>query len=391
MPASSHKLRILQIIKGLDIGRINGGAERFGADLACGLKNASCEVLVCAFFRTGSDQEANYVKNLAKAGIEVFFAADWAGNNHFGSYLKGIGSLSRRLSAAPVDICHSHFQLGSLTALYLKMRRKTRKALRTAHLAYEWETGWYGKLRRSIVAGWIYPLFLDAEVGVSQDIVDRLRANPAAKLTNRQPILIHNAVAIDPDHSFQPAQAEVKKLEGPIIGTVGRISVQKGQRYLLEAAPVVLRRFPQAQFWIIGEGELRAELEKMAAAMGAAGAVKFWGQRSDVYELIRQMDLFVSPSLWEGLPTAILESMACGVPVIASDIPGTREIIQSQINGFLVPPKDPTALANAILTGLEEPETMRLLSQQAFKTLDRFTIQSVAKAYLDLYQKLLSA
>ena len=103
------------------------------------------------------------------------------------------------------------------------------------------------------------------------------------------------------------------------------------------------------------------------------------------------MDLFVSSSLWEGLPTAILESMACGVPVIATDIPGTREIIQSQANGLLVPSKDPAALADAILNGLEQPGLMHQLSQHALETLERFTIPNVTKAYLDLYRQLLGA
>jgi glycosyltransferase involved in cell wall biosynthesis len=391
MPASGTKLRILQIVKGLDIGRVNGGAERFGADLACGLKSTGCEVRVCAFFRTGSDQEAIYVRKLEQAGVEVFFAAQWAGNNHFGSYMEGISALSGRLGAAPVDVCHSHFQLGTLAALYLKTRRRTHKALRTAHLAYEWEANWYGKLRRSLIAGWIYPLLLDAEVGVSQDIVDRLRASPGAKLARRKPVLIYNAIAIDASPSVQPLADGERRPDAPIIGTVGRISEQKGQRYLLEAAPEVLQRFPQAQFWIIGEGEPRAELEKKAAALGLGQAVKFLGQRSGVCQLVRQMDLFVSPSLWEGLPTVILESMACGVPVIATDIPGTREIIQPQINGLLVPPGDPAALAGAILTGLEQPDLMRQLAQQALEMLDRFTIPRVAAAYLELYQRLMSA
>ncbi len=411
MPASGAKLRVLQVIKGLDIGRVNGGAERFGADLACGLQEAGCEVSVCAFFRTGSDQEANYTRRLEQAGIEVSFASVWAGNNHFGSYLEGISALSRRLGAAPVDICHSHFQLGTLAALYLKLRRKTRRALRTAHLAYEWEGNWYGRLRRSLVTGWIYPLFLDAEVGVSQDIVDRLQANPGVKRSRHAPLLIYNAVAINllaaspstqvpegcrssftADRSlFSPSSAAEEKPAGPIIGSVGRLSEQKGQRYLLEAVPAVLHRFPRAQFWIIGEGEPRAALEKQAAGLGVGAAVKFLGQRSDVLRLVRQMDLFVSASLWEGLPTAILESMACGVPVVATDIPGTREIIQPQVNGLLAPPGDPAALASAILTGLEQPEAMRLLARHALETLDRFTIHNVAQAYLDLYQKLLGA
>ncbi len=105
-------------------------------------------------------------------------------------------------------------------------------------------------------------------------------------------------------------------------------------------------------------------------------------------DLLKQSDLFVLPSLWEGLPTVIIESMSQGVPVLATDIPGTREMIVDGKTGWLVEPKDPPSLAKVMIWVLKNPAERLRVSQDALKIVDRFSITSIATQYQALYQKI---
>ena len=106
-------------------------------------------------------------------------------------------------------------------------------------------------------------------------------------------------------------------------------------------------------------------------------------------ERLLNFDLFVSSSLWEGLPTVIMEAMAVGLPVIATDIPGTREMISDGINGRLVPPGNIIALADAIITLIEDPQMREKFSKAGKEAVKQFSIEEIAKAYLQLYESLI--
>jgi glycosyltransferase involved in cell wall biosynthesis len=159
----------------------------------------------------------------------------------------------------------------------------------------------------------------------------------------------------------------------------------KGYESLLEAAEIVLTESPQAFFMLIGEGELGDLLRARAHQCGIADRVLLTGPRSDIEELLACLDLYVSPSLWEGLSTAILESMASRVPVIATDIPGNRAIIEDQVNGWLVPTNDPEALAEAVTFALRDPSLRAEYAERALDTVRRFSIDAVVAEQELLY------
>jgi len=123
--------------------------------------------------------------------------------------------------------------------------------------------------------------------------------------------------------------------------TVGRLATQKGHSYLLEAIARVVNEFPNAKFLFAGDGPLRAELETRVDALNIRNYVWFLGIRNDIPLLLSMCDGFILPSLWEGLPIALLEAMYAGLPVIATDVEGVDEIIKDGENGLLVPPADP--------------------------------------------------
>ena len=179
-------------------------------------------------------------------------------------------------------------------------------------------------------------------------------------------------------------------MKAPVIGSVGRLTLQKGYSILLEAATLVLREMPSAHFVIIGEGELADELKDLARQLEVAHAVHFTGPRQDVEDLLMAMDLFASSSLWEGLPTVILESMAARIPVVATDVSGSGELVEDGVTGLLVPAGDPNALALAIMQMLRDRERAMAMAEAAYGCVQDFSIGRVAEQHLDVYQQFLS-
>ncbi len=163
---------------------------------------------------------------------------------------------------------------------------------------------------------------------------------------------------------------------------------QKGYVYLLQAMPLILQQIPDAELVLIGDGEECSHLKNQAVQLGIGNHVHFLGRRNDIPQLLSEMDVFVLPSLWEGLPTVILESMIAGTPVVATDIPGTQELVQDGESGWLVEPADPNSLALAIIKVLKSPADLELIKQKAFKTVDQFSIQTVSTQYEELYRSL---
>jgi glycosyltransferase involved in cell wall biosynthesis len=164
----------------------------------------------------------------------------------------------------------------------------------------------------------------------------------------------------------------------------------KGQRYLIEAVPDVLREFPAAKFVIVGDGELRSDLEARAARLGIEDSVVFAGFRNDVPEILRVFDVFVMSSYLEGLCTSIMDAMATGIPVVASDAGGIPEIVQNEVNGLLVPARKPSTLAEAILRMLNNPKEAAKFARAGRRTVEeKFTVDTMVEGNIPVYDELL--
>ncbi|HSB79097.1 MAG TPA: glycosyltransferase, partial [Candidatus Methylomirabilis sp.] len=142
---------------------------------------------------------------------------------------------------------------------------------------------------------------------------------------------------------------------GPLVAVLSRLTPSKGIDYFLEAAAILAPRFPAARFLIVGEGEHRQALEGRAASLGIGPRVRFSGVRLDVPEILSEVAVSVLPSLSEGFPNILLESMAEGVPVVATAVGGNAEAVEDGVTGLLVPARDSRALARAIGLLLENP------------------------------------
>jgi glycosyltransferase involved in cell wall biosynthesis len=171
-----------------------------------------------------------------------------------------------------------------------------------------------------------------------------------------------------------------------IIGSVGRLNWAKDQVGLIRAFRFVRERRTDTALVLIGDGELRAELQQCAFDEGVAGSVYFLGDRSDVRELLQGFDLFVLSSLSEGYSMALLEASAVALPIVATDVGGNGEIVRDGSTGRLVPPSDSSALADAMLTLLREPRQAMTLGRAARAWVERHgSLETMAMRYARLY------
>ena len=177
----------------------------------------------------------------------------------------------------------------------------------------------------------------------------------------------------------------------PVVMTVGRLTLMKGHRYLVEAVPLLLRSFPDLVVVVIGEGDLRGTLSERAERLGVAHAVRFVGHRSDARELLGAADVFVLPSIHEGMPLAVLEAMDAGLPVVGTRIVGTSEAVADGISGRLVPPGRPPALAAALEELLGAPELRRQMSVAGRRRYEHlFTAARMARRTAAVYDEVLA-
>lgn len=168
-----------------------------------------------------------------------------------------------------------------------------------------------------------------------------------------------------------------------IFGNVGRLHEQKGHKYLLQAFARVADR---AKLLIIGDGDLKDELVQLADDLKLGDRLIFLGARSDIYEFLSAINVFVMPSLWEGQPIALLEALAIAKPCIISAVDGIPEIITDGINGLLVTPKNIEQLAQIMDQTIENSEQLKNIAEAGVKTINqKFLAKTMAKAIADIY------
>ena len=177
-----------------------------------------------------------------------------------------------------------------------------------------------------------------------------------------------------------------------LVGLFSRLNPMKGVPYFLEAASVLAERFPDVYFLVVGDGAIKPELEEQARRMGLGRRIIFTGFRNDVPELLSEAAVSVLPSLSEGTSNTLLESMAAGVPVVATRVGGNPEIIEHGVSGLLVPPRDSAALAAATASLLEDEDMAARLGQAGIeRVIELFSIEGSVHETEHLYQRLVEA
>ncbi|MCC7355973.1 MAG: glycosyltransferase family 4 protein [Anaerolineae bacterium] len=345
-------MRVLQVVEAT-----TAGVKTHVLSLVRHLDRRRFDLAVaCPPVRLPAYGDVSFVSEVQQAGVPVI-PIPVRRALHPASDLAAAWRLAKVLRREAFDLVHLHSsKAGLIGRLAVVLSRRRVPVIYTPN-AFAFQ-GRHGLSRRFYAAAERFlGRWTSALVCVSpgeRDVALAALLVPPARL-----VLIENAAATraarTPEEIAAARQSLALPPDAPVVGSVGRLSAQKGHRYLIEAAPVILARVPQARLVLVGDGELRPTLEQQAASLGLAGRVLFAGYRPHAAALIPAFDCLALPSLWEGLSFVLLDALAAGVPAVVTRIPGTEMIADGE-TALIVPPCDAGALAAAIA---------RLLTDQA--------------------------
>jgi len=183
--------------------------------------------------------------------------------------------------------------------------------------------------------------------------------------------------------------AKTPSANGPRIICAAHLRREKGHAVLLRAFALVREEIPDARLVLLGDGELRGELERQARDLDLGESVVFAGIVDDVWRWLAQSDVFVLPSLVEPLGIVVMEALAAGVPVVGSDVGGIPELITEGVTGDLVPPGDAETLATAVTTLLRDEDRLRSMGMRARESAEPMRMEHMVQSYFDLYSETL--
>jgi len=331
--------------------------------------------------RENTSETPDIAREAEHIGIPVVYFTMRRGYN-----LKGIRSIFRFINDQDIKIVHSH---GYKSNIFLGLQFKTEfKRISTIH-------GWskeYGGLKNKTyeMLDSISLRRFDAVVAVSQSVATDLRKKG---LNGRNITVIHNGLKatnnIDDADIADLRQKYALSENSFVIGTVGRLVPIKGQAFLIRAMAEVVKEIKNCHLLIAGEGPLRNNLQAEIDRLNISHNVQFIGYVHDINIMMATIDLFVLPSLSEGLPISLLEAMAAKIPVVASDAGGIREVVMDGVDGILVPPSDSISLANAIKRLYNNRELLSNIAMHGeMKVRKYFSAFSMAENYKSIYSRL---
>jgi glycosyltransferase involved in cell wall biosynthesis len=361
-----------------------GGAEQQLLDLVRGLDKSRFRPIVAPLYPNGSlDGEFRAVP-----GVEVVDL------NRSGKYdpspLWRIGALLRRHQIEIVQPFLSPATFFSLlpamavggSAMIVTERCGIRKNRRLGYKIYRTVEDWVSHCATVIVSN----SYAGQELLLQRGLPDSMIR------------VIYNGVnqerlVVDPDAVNRNRATTGVPADGVVIGILASLTPAKGHDTLLRAFAIVTERFPGARLAIVGDGPRRHALEALTAELGLTRQVVFFGYQRNVADFLASFDLLVSASTDnEGCSNSILEAMSLGVPVVATDVGGNRELVRHLETGLLVPVADPSLLAGAMTEALESPHLSSAIAQRAREMIsNQFGLERMVHDYESLYVNLLAA
>ncbi|SCZ65906.1 glycosyltransferase [Thiohalomonas denitrificans] len=351
------------------------GAESVVMELACHSPEFGYEPIICVPYDVG-DPVPDLVSVSKEAGIRTIPLPCRSRLDL--SVLKQLAHLVRDDG---VDIVHAH---GYREDIHAALAIVGTPLVATNHL-------WKRSNRTLRLYAWLDRQALrrfDRIVAVSRPILEEMNTLglPAHKL-------VHIANGVDADRFAAPTperEASRTRLglgpESQIIGMVSSLTAEKGHRFALEALARLRERFARTRLVVVGDGPELPALQALAEDLGIADRVHFAGRRDDIPALLPALDLFLLPSLTEGLPMAMLEAMAAGIPVIASRVGDVGSVIEEGRSGITVPPGDVAALSAAMEALLASPQTLRNTGNAGrARVREGFSSAAMAQSYCELY------
>jgi len=347
---------------GLVIGQLTaGGAEGQLWQLCRGLDRTVATPIVYCLSR----RNAPYGPLIEATGVPVRVLG--------GGRLSRVRQLRHWLRADGVEVVHAWLFIANAYAW--AACRGTARALATSARNCK-RQGWL----LDLLNRWAFRAS-DVIVANSREVaryVEHVYGAPPARIT-----VVYNAIDLE---RFRPA-APRRGDRRPLVAMVGRLVAQKNLDLFVAAAAGLRERVPAARFLLVGDGPLRASVRAAVEAAGLVDCCELAGERHDVDELLRGADLFWLTSNWEGLPNAVIEAMACGLPVVATDVGGTRELVRSGEEGFLIRPGDRESLVTHSVALLTDHAMRARLARAARARAETFSIARMVGAMQDVYTR----
>jgi glycosyltransferase involved in cell wall biosynthesis len=363
-------VKVLQISTHLNIG----GIGSYIVSLSAALKRKGLEAIVAS---SGGNLEAELQKipvghkhipidTKFELSLKVFISA-----------LR----LSKIIKEEKIDIIHAHSRVSQVAALFAS-RMTGVPFVTTCH-------GYFKKRARGIFDTWGSNV-----IAISDAVLWHLVNDLGVK--KDRIALIYNGVDAE-KFSQRPAEDELVNAKkalglkgGPVIGTIGRLSPVKGHRFFVGAMRDIISKRPDAQGLIVGSGEEELSLRQLTGSLNISDSIIFVPSAPDTSKFLYLMDIFVFPSVKEGLGLALLEALACARPCVASRIGGIEDIIRKRHNGILVEPEDPGAIAAGVLSLLDDPSAATLMGERGRAVVsERFSLDIMADNTMALYRKVL--
>jgi glycosyltransferase involved in cell wall biosynthesis len=379
---ASSKLKVLQVIQKPQ----RRGAEMFACQLGQELLRQRHDVcIVCLYPASGAEGLPITLSHRLFNGQENHPLERVPGFQP--SLLSRLGSLIREFQPEIVQANGGRtVKYGALCSL-LQPRRSWALIYRNIGEPGQWVRG---RARQLYYRGLVIPR-IDGVVGVSEATMRAVKdfyrlSIPTAQIPNGV-----DPAALEPARTRDALRRRVDTpAEAPVLLSVGSLSHEKRVDRLLRLTRRIVEVQPQAHLWLVGDGPLRAELERQAEDLGVAGQTRFFGAQADVASYMNAADLFILSSDTEGIPAVVLEAGWLGLPVVATRVGGLPECVLDGETGLLVDPVDEAALAQAVAGLLKDPLLRAEMGDRARAWVEsRFTMDAIARRYVDFYRQVL--
>jgi len=368
------KIKLLRIVSNLGIG----GVQKRMVSLLPKLDKKRYSIIVCSF-KPGELQN-----RLEQSEIPVRIVS-----RRFKFDPVCIYKLRSIMKKENIDIVHTHCHKPNTTGRLAAKLAGVPVVITNEHNVDSWKSNWQLTLDRRLAT------YSDRIIAVSEAVKNFYVENaniPADKFE-----VIYNGVDLDfwqNNILSQETIAEKKTKLGlsqddKVIVNIGRLHPQKGHEYLFRAVRKIIPRMKNLKFLIVGDGSMKDSLELLSERLGIKKYVIFTGKRDDIKDILCFSDISVLSSIREGFSNVILESMACGKPVIATDVGGNNEIIIDGENGFIVPSRDEDTLADKILALASSEELTERMGLAARETVKKFSLKRMVEKTEQLYEKLM--
>ena len=352
-------MKVIQIIPKLDLA----GAEIMCENLSVALKKLNVDVIVVSLF----NKKTIVTKRLEEKGIKIIYL-----NKHQGFDPKVIFDLIFILKKEKPDVIHTHINVllyTTIASMFVKVKRK----LHTVHSIAEKEATSFKQKLYYIIFKYlnVIPVALTKEI--QNSIVQRYHLNKKCVPIIYNGIDLHRCI---------------KKLDYEIDNKItflhiGRFVEVKNHKMLINAFAKYIKNFPNSQLNLIGDGLLIKEIKNQVKELNLQDKVHFLGQKSDVFEYLNSADVFILPSIYEGMPMTLIEAMGTGLPIIATNVGGIPSMIENSYSGILVKCNE-YDIENAMKC-INDLRLRKYLGSNANMVSEKFSAINMAKNYVNIY------